>query len=61
MACGPGNKLIQFDKILLTDEIRKHDGQIIDCVYTDHQWFFHKLRLDRKHPNGLRSIAGKVS
>lgn len=60
MASGPGNRPIQFDKILLTDEIRNYDGQIIDCCYTDHQWVFHKLRLDRKHPNGLRSITGSI-
>ena len=47
----PNNTTAKFDDIQLTDELRKLDGRIIDCIYVDNQWVFQKLRNDRKHPN----------
>ena len=56
---GPYRKEVKYDTIALTDELRKLDGEIIDCRYVDHSWIFMKLRQDRKHPNGKRSVDGK--
>lgn len=55
---GPGMKEICFDTIALTDEIIQYDGCIIACKYIDHQWIFKRVRRDRSHPNGRRTVEG---
>ena len=54
----PNNTTAKFDDIQLTDELRKLDGRIIDCIYVDNQWVFQKLRNDRKHPNVRQAAEG---
>ena len=56
---GPYNQEIKHDTITLTGELRKLDGEIVDCRYVDHHWIFIKVRTDRKHPNGKRCVLSK--
>ena len=53
---GPYRQEMLFDSILLNDEIRDLDDKVIDCLYVDHSWIFHKVRNDRKHPNGRQTV-----
>ncbi|XP_057374511.1 mRNA-capping enzyme-like [Daphnia carinata] len=57
---GPYRTEIKWETIPLTDELRKLDGQIVDCRYVDHHWVFVKERLDRNHPNGKSALLGKI-
>ena len=53
---GPGRREIVFDTIVVNDETKSMDGQIVACRRIDHQWIFQRLRTDRKHPNARRTI-----
>lgn len=55
---GPGRIEMKYTTIDLTDDLKKMNGSIIECRYVDHHWIFVRLRNDRKHPNGRRTVIG---
>lgn len=55
---GPGRIEMKYTTIDLTDELKKMNGSIIECRYVDHHWILVRLRNDRKHPNGRRTVIG---
>ena len=58
LVVGPGRRKIKYDTINVTPEMKKMDGEIIECRRVDHQWIFDHLRIDRTHPNGRRTVNG---
>jgi len=56
---GTGKSMDEYCEINLTEEIQEFDGKIIDCKYADNQWIFVKVRNDRQHPNGRRTVVSK--
>ena len=56
---GKGQE-VYFTDMEVTDEIREMDGKIIKCLYLDGRWVFKKLKNDRKHPNGFKTVQGRL-
>lgn len=49
-----------FDTITLTDELKALHGQIIECAKVDNKWVFKRARDDRKNPNSIKTVVGKL-
>lgn len=58
VARGRNEKQYGSATIDLTDDLKKLIDSIIECSYVDHHWIFVRVRNDRKHPNGYRSVDG---
>ena len=49
---------IPFGKIVLTDETRRMNNCIIDCVFSEELWKYTGLRRDRDYPDHIDTVNG---
>ena len=48
------------DTIALTQELEAMHGRVIECGRVDNHWIFKRLRDDRLHPNGKKTVLSNL-